>query len=133
MRSFLIDLKDSLRIFQGCFTVQLSRLSFVASVRHNSFRISYVFLFVNNFLKVFEKSYFIPLLQPPHVRCENYIIKDHTQCQGIFTTFFLIFCLLLQENRCWGKPIIYHNIYCSISSIIKRMYFVSKSIFRITS
>ena len=42
------------RIFQGCFTVQLSMFFVVVSlVRRNFYKISHLFLFVNNFFKFF--------------------------------------------------------------------------------
>ena len=43
---------ETLRIFQGCFTVQLSRLFFVVS-SDNFYILSQSFAFVNNFLKLF--------------------------------------------------------------------------------
>lgn len=94
MRSFLIDLNYSLRIFQGCFTVQLSRL--VAN--SNSDILSCIKSFVNNFFIYFrvvcDPNNFI-IISNDLKFVNNFLINLlNLKMSTLNSTFFHIFIVL---------------------------------------
>ena len=70
--------KFSLRIFQGCFTVQLSRLCRCRI--SNFYKISHLHCCVNNFFHLL-----FAFCDFSWRSCEKYNSKKHYQCQQLFT------------------------------------------------
>ena len=93
-QSFLEDTR-LFRIFQGCFTVQLSRFFAVVLISSNFYIISLLFKFVNNFFIYF--SIFRLKLCVSCCLCQTALLYYHPS-QHLSTAFFIF----LQNPPFWN-------------------------------
>ena len=78
------------RIFQGCFTVQLSRFFAVVLISSNFYIISLLLKFVNNFFYFFQSFDWSFVFLAVSVRQLYYIIIRPSICQQLFSFFYKI-------------------------------------------